>query len=400
MSVVAPRMAVIKPSPSMAVTATAARLKAEGVDVISLGAGEPDFPTPDHVVEAAVEAMRRGETRYTAVNGTPALKEAVIRKFRRENELEFEPKEIIVSAGAKQIIYNAMMASLAPGDEVIVPAPYWVSYTDIVLLGEGTPVVVQCDESTGFKLSPESLRKALSSRTKWLFLNSPSNPTGAIYSRDELAALGAVLERFPAVHILTDDIYEHIRFDGRPFHTIAQACPFLKPRVLTINGVSKAYAMTGWRIGYAAGPRELIKAMGTVQGQSTTNACSISQAAAAAALDGPQDFLAERTKAFELRRDRVLSELAGIDGLRCETPEGAFYVYPSCRGLLGKIRPNGRTLDTDDDVALFLLEEARVAVVQGSAYGGSPHFRMSIATSMNNLIEATQRIGEATAGLR
>ena len=400
MQLIAPRMATIKPSPSMAVTARAAQLRAEGIDIISLGAGEPDFPTPEHVIEAAALAMRRGETRYTAVDGTPALKEAIVRKFERENGLRYDVSEVIVSAGAKQIIYNAMVASLAPGDEVIVPAPYWVSYTDIVLLAEGTPVVVACDEQAGFKLTADQLRGALTARTKWLLLNSPSNPTGAVYSREELAALGNVLEDYPNVHIMTDDIYEHIIFEGARFSTFAQACPGLKSRVLTINGVSKAYAMTGWRIGYAAGPRDLIKAMGTIQGQSTTNACSISQAASVAALDGPQDFLIERAKAFQSRRDRTLDALSSIPGLSCRIPDGAFYLYPNCSGLLGKSRPDGRLLASDDDIALYLLDVARVAVVQGSAYGQSPHFRMSIATSMSNLTQAVDRIGEAVARLR
>ncbi|RUZ46670.1 pyridoxal phosphate-dependent aminotransferase, partial [Mesorhizobium sp. M7A.F.Ca.CA.004.05.2.1] len=299
MGLIAPRLDVIKPSPSMAVTARAIEMRSAGIDVISLSAGEPDFPTPPHIVEAAYEAMRRGETRYTAVDGTAALKKAVAGKFRRENGLDYKPSQISVAGGAKQIIYNALLATLAPGDEVVVPAPYWVSYTDIVLLGEGKPVVVPCTEAQGFKLTPQALRAAITGRTKWLLLNTPSNPTGAVYSPDELAGLAGVLLDHPHVHVLTDDIYEHILFDGRTFHTIAGVEPRLKDRTLTVNGVSKAYAMTGWRIGYAGGPEPLIRAMATVQSQSTSNPSSISQAATIAALEGPQDFLRPRALEFQ-----------------------------------------------------------------------------------------------------
>ncbi|TPI38105.1 pyridoxal phosphate-dependent aminotransferase [Mesorhizobium sp. B3-1-9] len=400
MGLIAPRLDVIKPSPSMAVTARAIDMRAAGIDVISLSAGEPDFPTPLHVVEAAYAAMRRGETRYTAVDGTAALKKAVADKFRRENGLDYRPSEITVAGGAKQIIYNALLATLAPGDEVIVPAPYWVSYTDIVLLGEGKPVVVSCGEELGFKLTPSALRAAITGRTKWLLVNTPSNPTGAVYSRDELAALAAVLLDHPHVHVLTDDIYEHILFDGRPFHTIAGVEPRLKERTLTVNGVSKAYAMTGWRIGYAGGPEPLIRAMATVQSQSTSNPSSISQAATIAALDGPQDFLRPRALEFQARRDRALELLRAIPGLTCEIPEGAFYLYPNCSALIGRRRPDGSVVGSDDDLSLYLLDQARVAVVQGSAYGLSPHFRISIATSMDLIEKAIGRIAEAVEAMR
>ncbi|RUU66558.1 pyridoxal phosphate-dependent aminotransferase [Mesorhizobium sp. M2C.T.Ca.TU.009.01.2.1] len=400
MGFIAPRLDVIKPSPSMAVTARAIDMRAAGIDVISLSAGEPDFPTPAHVVEAAYAAMRRGETRYTAVDGTVALKKAVADKFRRENGLDYRPSEITVAGGAKQIIYNALLATLAPGDEVIVPAPYWVSYTDIVLLGEGKPVVVPCGEELGFKLTPSALRAAITGRTKWLLINTPSNPTGAVYGRDELAALAAVLLDHPHVHVLTDDIYEHILFDGRAFHTIASVEPRLKERTLTVNGVSKAYAMTGWRIGYAGGPEPLIRAMATVQSQSTSNPSSISQAATIAALDGPQDFLAPRALEFQARRDRALELLRAIPGLSCRTPEGAFYLYPDCSALIGRRRPDGSVVGSDDDLSLYLLDHARVAVVQGSAYGLSPHFCISIATSTDLIEKAIGRIAEAVEALR
>ncbi|MER8446775.1 pyridoxal phosphate-dependent aminotransferase [Mesorhizobium sp. M1066] len=400
MGLIAPRLDVIKPSPSMAVTARAIEMRSAGIDVISLSAGEPDSPTPPHIVEAAYEAMRRGETRYTAVDGTAALKKAVAGKFRRENGLDYKPSQISVAGGAKQIIYNALLATLAPGDEVVVPAPYWVSYTDIVLLGEGKPVVVPCTEAQDFKLTPQALRAAITGRTKWLLLNTPSNPTGAVYSRDELAGLAGVLLDHPHVHVLTDDIYEHILFDGRTFHTIAGVEPRLKDRTLTVNGVSKAYAMTGWRIGYAGGPEPLIRAMATVQSQSTSNPSSISQAATIAALEGAQDFLRPRALEFQARRDRALELLRKIPGLTCQTPEGAFYLYPNCSALIGRRRPDGTPIGSDDDFSLYLLDQARVAVVQGSAYGLSPHFRISIATSMDLIEEAIGRIAEAVEALR
>lgn len=398
MGLIAPRLDTIKPSPSMAVTERAMAMRAQNIDVISLSVGEPDFPTPEHVIAAAAEAMR-GETRYTPTDGTAALKKAVAGKFSRENGIAYQPSEIIVSGGAKQIIYNAMLATLAPGDEVIVPAPYWVSYTDIVLLGEGVPVVVPCPESVGFKLTPDALRGAITARTKWLFLNTPSNPTGAVYGREELAALAQVLLDHPQVHVLTDDIYEHILFDGCSFSTIAAVEPHLKERTLTVNGAFKAYSMTGWRIGYAGGPQPLIRAMATLQSQSTTNACSISQAAAIAALEGPQDFLRDRALEFQARRNRALALVRAIPGLTCETPQGAFYLYPNCSALIGRRRPDGTPIRSDDDLALYLLNHARVAVVQGSAYGLSPHFRISIATSMELLETAIGRIAEAVDAL-
>ena len=400
MNLTAPRLDAIKPSPSMAITARAADLRASGIDIISLSVGEPDFDTPSHIVDAAVTAMKNGETRYTAADGTRALKQAIARKFKRENGLDYDVSEITVGGGAKQIIYNALLATLAPGDEVVVPAPYWVSYTDIVLLGEGIPVVVPCHQDQGFKLSAEALEAAITSRTKWLILNSPSNPTGAVYDKAELAALGAVLLKHPDVLIMTDDIYEHILFGDQPFHTIAEVVPALKERTLTVNGVSKAYAMTGWRIGYAGGPRALISAMAMLQSQSTSNPSSISQAASIAALDGPQDFLKTRAAEFRRRRDAALDAVRRIPGLTCACPDGAFYLYPNCAALIGKATPDGGTITSDNDVALYLLDEARVAVVQGDAYGLSPHFRISIAISMEVLLEAIARIAAAIGKLR
>ncbi|WP_415769004.1 pyridoxal phosphate-dependent aminotransferase [Pseudomonas sp. LB3P38] len=399
MSFIAPRLNVIKPSASITVANRAAELRAAGQDVINLGTGEPDFATPDHVVEAAISAIRNGETRYTIVDGTKALKAAIIEKFRRDNQLTFSMDEITVGAGAKQIIYNAMLATLAPGDEVIVPAPYWVSYTDIVLLGEGVPVVLQCTQQDGFKLRPEVLEQAITPRTKWLMLNSPSNPTGAIYSHDELKALAEVLLRYPHVHVMSDDIYEHVLYEGASFSTIAAVEPRLKERTLTINGVSKAYAMTGWRIGFAGGSKELIKAISTVQGQSTSNPCSISQAASVAALLGPQDLLAERAAAFQHRRDRCIELIRDIPGLSCEVPPGAFYLYINCAGVIGKSRLDGRAIASDEDFTMYLLDDAKVAVVQGAAYGLSPYIRISIATSLETLECAFARIAAAVANL-
>ncbi|MEM9343743.1 MAG: pyridoxal phosphate-dependent aminotransferase [Pseudomonadota bacterium] len=383
----------------MAAAARAAELKAAGVDVISLTVGEPDFETPEHIVEAALEAMRRGDTRYTAADGTPALKEAVARKFKRENGLDYAPEQISVGAGAKQVILNAFLASLAPGDEVVIPTPSWVSYADMVRLAEGEPVIVPCSADEGFKLTPAALEAALTERTRWLLLNSPGNPTGAIYTADELRALGDVLAGYPLVHVMMDDIYEHIRFDGLPFATMAEAVPGLYDRTLTINGVSKAYAMTGWRIGYAGGPVGLIRGMKTIASQSTTNPSSVSQAAAVAALDGPQEFLATRAAAFERRRDMALGRLAEIPGLSCTVPDGAFYLYPSVAGVIGKRTPEGSVLAGDGDVSLYLLEAARVATVQGAAFGGSPHVRMSIAVSDEDLAWAMDRVAESVAVL-
>lgn len=399
MTFLAPRLDRIKPSPSGAAAQLARDLKRAGRDIINLAVGEPDFDTPAHICEAATAAMRRGETRYTAVDGTPELKAAIIAKFKRENGLSYTTDQITVANGAKQIIYNAMMATLGPGDEVIVPAPYWVSYTDIVLLAEGVPVVIAGPQNNGFKLRPEDLEAAITPRTKWLLLNSPSNPTGAVYTAGELRALGEVVLRHPHVHVMTDDIYEHLLFDGRKFSTIAEVEPRLFDRTLTINGASKAYSMTGWRIGYAGGPRSLITAMGTLMGQITANPASISQAAAVAALTGPQEFLADQCAAFQHRRDVVVDLINAVPGLSCHAPEGAFYVFPSCAGLLGKITPDGKRIETDQDVVVYLLEAAGVALVHGEAYGMSPYFRLSTATSLDLLRDACGRIRAACSKL-
>jgi aspartate aminotransferase len=392
MSIVAASLSRIKPSPTIAVTQLAAELKRAGRDVIGLGAGEPDFDTPDPIKEAAVSAIWRGETKYTAIDGTPELKRAIAGKFRRENGLEYAPDEITVGTGGKQVLYNALMATLDPGDEVVIPAPYWVSYPDMVLLANGTPVLVTCPEQTGFKLRPEDLDAAITPRTKWVILNSPNNPTGAAYDEGEMRALTEVLMRHGHVWLMTDDMYEHLVYGGFRFTTPAEVEPRLKPRTLTVNGVSKAYAMTGWRIGYAGGPRELIKAMAKVQSQSTSNPCSISQAAAAAALDGDQSFLAGRNRVFEERRDLVVAMLNQAPGLRCHKPEGAFYVYPSCAGAIGKRTPEGKALATSEDFARYLLESEGVAVVHGSAFGLDPYFRISYATATELLEEACRRI--------
>jgi len=385
-------VARVKPSPTIAVTSLARELRRQGRDVIGLGAGEPDFDTPDHIKEAAIAAIRRGETRYTAVDGTPELKRAVCEKFRRENGLEFSPEEISVGAGGKQVIYNAILATVDPGDRVVIPAPYWVSYPDIVLLAGGEPVIVPCPAERDFKLTPEALEEALAPGAKWLILNSPSNPTGAAYTREELAALAGVLRRHPDVWVLTDDIYEHLVYDGFGFTTILQVAPDLRERTLTVNGVSKAYAMTGWRIGYGAGPKPLIDAMATIQSQSTTNPCSISQAAAVAALTGPQHFLAEWRRMFQERRDLVVEMLNAAPGLSCPKPQGAFYVYPSCAGVIGKRTPDGQVIGSSEDFARLLLERKGVAVVHGAAFGLDPHFRISYATSIDLLREACRRI--------
>jgi aspartate aminotransferase len=398
-SFLAQRLGRIKPSPTMAVTQKARELKAAGRDVIGLGAGEPDFDTPETIKAAAVEAIRRGDTKYTNVDGTPELKRAIAAKFSRENGLDYKPEEITVGSGGKQVIYNAMMATLNPGDEVIIPAPYWVSYPDIVLLAEGTPVIVPCPQNNGFRMRPEDLEAAITPKTKWLILNSPSNPTGAAYGRDDMKALTDVLLRHPHVWVLTDDMYEHLVYDGFRFVTPAQVEPRLKERTLTMNGVSKAYCMTGWRIGYAGGPKELIKAIAKVQSQSTSNPSSISQAAAVEALNGPQDFIAEHNKVFKERRDLVVDMLNQAPGLHCHRPEGAFYVYPSCAGVIGKRTPDGRVIETDDDFVTYLLDAEGVAAVQGSAFGLSPFFRISYATSTELLREACTRIQRACAAL-
>ncbi len=399
MSVIAERLARIKPSPTIAVSTKARELKAAGRDVIGLGAGEPDFDTPDNIKEAAITAIRAGETKYTAVDGTPALKEAIAAKFKRENGLDYTPAEITVGTGGKQVLYNAFQATVNAGDEVIIPAPYWVSYPDMVLLAEGEPVIVSCGANQNFKLQPEALEQAITPKTRWLILNSPSNPTGAAYSREEMKALTDVLMRHPHVWVLTDDMYEHLVYDGFEFVTPVQVEPGLKDRTLTMNGVSKAYAMTGWRIGYAGGPQELIKAIAKVQSQSTSNPSSISQAAAVEALNGTQDFIAERAEAFKARRDLVVAMLNDCTGLHCHKPEGAFYVYPSCAGCIGKKTPEGKTIESDEDFVTYLLESVGVAAVHGAAFGLSPHFRVSYATSTEALEEACKRIRQACDAL-
>ncbi len=400
MSFLAQRLSLIKPSPTIAVTQKAAELKAQGRDVIGLGAGEPDFDTPDNVKAAAKAAIDRGETKYTAVAGTLALRKAICAKFKRENGLDYSPEQITVGCGGKQVIYNAMVATLNPGDEVIIPAPYWVSYPDITLLCEGKVVAVACPEDTGFKLKPADLEKAITAKTKWLILNSPSNPTGAAYSYDELKAITEVLLRHPHVWVMTDDIYEHMVYDGFKFFTPAQVEPKLFDRTLTINGLAKAYAMTGWRVGYAGGPKVIIDAMNKIQSQSTTHTSSISQAAGVEALNGTQDFIPKNAAMFKARRDLVAGLLNEAKGITCKTPEGAFYVYPSCAGTIGKKTADGRVIASDGDFVTALLETEGVAVVQGEAFGLSPYFRISYATSTEALTEACKRIQRFCANLR
>jgi len=400
MSFLAQRLDRIKPSQTVAVTQKARELKAAGRDVIGLGAGEPDFDTPANIKAAATAAIARGETKYTDVDGTPALKQAISAKFKRENGLDYRPEQISVGSGGKQVLFNALLSSVDAGDEVIIPAPYWVSYPDIVLLADGKPVCIPCGQNNQFKLRAEELEAAITPRTKWLILNSPSNPTGAAYSRAELEALTDVLLRHPQVWVLSDDMYEHLVYDGFEFTTPAQVEPRLYERTLTMNGVSKAYCMTGWRIGYAGGPVALIKAMAKLQSQSTSNPCSISQAAAVEALNGPQGFIAEHNKSFKERRDLVVDMLNKAPGLSCHRPEGAFYVYPSCAGAIGKRTPQGKEIATDDDFVTYLLEAEGVAAVQGSAFGLSPFFRISYATSTPALRDACTRIQRACAALR
>ena len=396
----AKRLTAVKPSPTLAVTQKAAELKAAGRDVIGLGAGEPDFDTPDNIKEAAYKAIREGKTKYTPVDGTVDIKKAIQAKFKRENGLDYGLDQISVSNGGKQVLYNALLATVNPGDEVIIPAPYWVSYPDMVALAEGVPVIITCPEEQNFKLQPDALEKAITPKTKWLILNSPSNPTGAAYSRAELKALTDVLLQHPHVYILTDDIYEHLIYDGFEFLTLAQIEPKLYDRTVTVNGVSKAYSMTGWRIGYAGGPKEIIKAMGALQGHCTTNPSSISQAAATEALNGPQEFLNEWVQSFKERRDLVVGMLNQANGLTCKRPEGAFYVFPSCAGLIGKKTPDGKVIQSDVDFVNYLLDSEGVAVVQGSAFGLSPYFRISYATSAKALEDACERIQRACANLR
>ena len=400
MSLVAQRLSRIKPSPTNVLTGKVAELKAAGRDIIGLGAGEPDFDTPDNIKEAAKRAIDAGETKYTPIPGTLALRKAICDKFRRENGLDYKPEQVIVSCGGKQVIYNAFMATLDPGDEVIIPAPYWVSYPDMVLLAEGTPVFVIGHEETGFKITPEDLEAAITPKTKWVLLNSPSNPTGAAYSRDELRGLTDVLMRHPHVWVMTDDMYEHVIYDGFEFSTPAEIEPGLIDRTLTLNGVSKAYSMTGWRLGYGAGPVEVIKAMIIVQSQSSTHTSSISQAASIEALNGPQDFIGPHNDMFRDRRDLVVSMLNQAPGITCRTPEGAFYVYPSCAGAIGKTTPDGEKIENDSDFCTLLLEEEGVAVVPGVAFGLEPYFRISYATSTEALTDACERIQRFCAALR
>lgn len=399
MSFLAQRLGRIKPSPTIGVTQKAAELKAAGRNIIGLGAGEPDFDTPEHIKAAAVAAIARGETKYTAVAGTPALRQAICSKFARENELEYTLEQVTVGCGGKQTIYNALMATLDDDDEVIIPAPYWVSYPDIVLLAGGTPVLVPCAPERNFKIDPDDLDRAITRRTKWLILNSPSNPTGSAYTELELRQVCDVLLAHPHVWVMTDDIYEHVIYDGFRFTTPAQVEPRLYDRTLTINGCSKAYSMTGWRVGWGAGPKPLVSAMNMIQSQSTTHTSSVSQAAAVAALNGPQDFIPGNNAIFRSRRDMVVDMLNQADGVTCSLPEGAFYVYPSCAGVIGKQTPEGRTIATDDDFVTYLLEAEGVACVQGSAFGLSPYFRISYATATELLEEGCRRIRRACASL-
>jgi len=382
----------VKPSPTIAVTNKARELKAAGRDVIGLGAGEPDFDTPANIREAAKRAIDAGHTRYTAVDGIPELKAAIARKFKRENGLDYKPSQISVGTGGKQVIFNALAVTLNPGDEVIIPAPYWVSYPDMVILAGGTPVIVETRVGQGFRMQAEALERAITSKTRWLILNSPSNPTGAAYTRAELKALTDVLVRHPNVWVLTDDMYEHLVYDDFTFTTPAQIEPGLYGRTLTLNGVSKTYCMTGWRIGYGGGPEALIKAMATYQSQTTSNPCSIAQWAAVEALEGPQDFIPKHNKVFKERRDLVVSMLNQAKGISCPKPEGAFYVYPSCAGTMGRTAPSGQKLKTDEDFVTELLDAQGVAVVQGTAFGAGPAFRISYATKTEDLEEACRRI--------
>ncbi len=389
----------IQPSATLAMSGRVTELRAQGIDIIGLSAGEPDFDTPDFVKEAAIKAIRDGDTKYTVVDGTAALKEAVIKKFKRDNDLEYTAAQVTVNSGGKHTLFNALVATIDAGDEVIIPAPYWVSYPDIVAFAGGTPVIVEGGADQGYKITPAQLDAAITPKTKWVMLNSPSNPSGAAYSADELKALGEILLKHEHVLVMTDDMYEHIWYADTPFATIAQVCPELYDRTLTVNGCSKAYSMTGWRIGYAGGPDWIIKGMRKLQSQSTSNPCSISQAAAVAALNGPQDFLKDRNKAFAKRRDLVVAMLNDAPGLSCPTPDGAFYVYPDCSELMGKTTPKGDVIESDEQLIGYFLDEAKVAAVHGGAFGLSPAFRVSYATSEDVLIEACTRIQKACADL-
>ncbi len=399
MSDIAKRLSAIKPSPTMAVTAKAAELRAAGKDVIGLAAGEPDFDTPDHIKEAAIKAIHDGKTKYTAAAGTPELKEAVCAKFKTDNGLDYAPSQIVVGNGAKQVLFNALLATVNPGDEVIIPVPYWVSYPDMVIIAEGTPVFVESSAKNGFKLQPEALEAAITEKTRWVILNSPSNPTGAGYTCDEMKALTDVLKQHPQVLIMADDIYEYLVYDEFEFVTPAQVEPELYDRTLTVNGVSKAYSMTGWRIGYGAGPQWLIKAISSIQSHSTSNACSISQAAAVAGLTGSRDFLKDWIPAFKKRQDLVIEKLNAIDGIHCAKPDGAFYVFPDCSAFIGKKTPLGETIADSIAFSSYLLEQALVGTVAGSAFGMDGFFRISYATSDEALKTACERIAEACAAL-
>ncbi len=397
---IADRVRRIKPSPSTSAADRANELRRQGKSIVNLVVGEPDFDTPKHIRQAAAEAMEKGATRYTLMAGTVELRQAIAAKLERENGLRYALSEIIATNGAKSAIYSAFAITLEPGDEVIVPAPYWVSYPDMVLASDGKPVTLACPESAGFKLQPAQLEAAITARTRWLLINSPSNPTGATYTAAEYRALAEVLERHPHVLVMTDDIYEHIRFDGERTQHLLEAAPALRDRTLVVNGVSKTYAMTGWRIGYVAGPRDLIQALDTMLSQSAGNCCSISQAAAAAALNGDQSFVAESVAVYRQRRDRTLARINAIPGLSCRRPDGAFYLYVNCAGLIGKTTPAGKLLAEDGDVVMYLLESEGVALVAGTAYGLSPYFRLSIATSIEILEEGCTRIARAVAALR
>lgn len=399
MNILASRLNRIQPSPTIAMSIKARELKAEGKDIIELAAGEPDFPTPSHIIEAAEEAMSRGETKYTDPDGTPALKQAVCDKFKRDNNLEYVTSQVTIGTGGKQVLYNALMATLNEGDEVIIPAPYWVSYPDMVLLAEGTPKIVECPLDKNFILQPEDLERAITPKTKWIILNSPSNPTGSGYTWDDMKKITDVLIRHPNIWVMTDDMYEHLVYDDFKFCTPAEVEPELYSRTLTVNGMSKAFCMTGWRIGYAAGPENLITAIRKIQSQSTSNPSSISQAASVAALNGPMDFLAKNNEVFKQRRDLVCSMLNQASGITCPTPDGAFYVYPSCAGLIGKKTPEGKVLKSDEDVVSYFLETEGIAAVHGAAFGLSPHFRISYATSTEALEDACQRIQRACTAL-
>ena len=399
MTILASRLNRIQPSPTIAMSIKARELKAEGKDIIELAAGEPDFPTPPHIIEAAEDAMSRGETKYTDPDGTPALKQAVCDKFMRDNNLEYVTRQVTIGTGGKQVLYNALMATLNEGDEVIIPAPYWVSYPDMVLLAEGTPKIVECPLDKNFILQPEDLERAITPKTKWIILNSPSNPTGSGYTWDDMSKITDVLVRHPNIWVMTDDMYEHLVYDDFKFCTPAEVEPELYSRTLTVNGMSKAFCMTGWRIGYAAGPENLITAIRKIQSQSTSNPSSISQAASVAALNGPMDFLAKNNQVFKQRRDLVCSMLNQASGITCPTPDGAFYVYPSCAGLIGKKTPDGKVLQSDEDVVTYFLETEGIAAVHGAAFGLSPHFRISYATSTEALEDACQRIQRACTAL-